>query len=117
MWLWVRIVGLVGIIIYGVAGAGLGLAQQVLGQPTTKIDCDYRVRLIRDRTLALTERSSTVARGDPQDDAVSNLIRETLAACAGTDAQPKLETLENLFDAHRGRRSFELEATDAVLAL
>lgn len=117
MWFWVRTVGLVGIIGCGVAGAGLGLAQQVLDQPPEAVDCEYRVMLIRDRVIALTERSTSFARGDPQDDAVSNLIRETQAACAGTDAQPKLDTIETLFEAHRSRRAQEMKATDAVLAL
>jgi hypothetical protein len=78
----IRTVGAVGAILWGVVGISKGLAQQTSGLAPESIDCAYRVKLLRDRVVALTERSPHQRANDPQNDVVSNLIRETRTACA-----------------------------------
>lgn len=91
---WVQIIGSVVAILYGVTAVAQGLAQQRSGLAPGEVDCKYRVRLIRDRVVALTERSPRHREGDPQDDVVLNLIRETQAACSADP--PSVEALERI---------------------
>lgn len=113
-----RIVGTVGIILYGFAAVYTGIAQQRLGLRADAIDCAYRVQLLRDRMVALLERSHRLAGGDPQEHVISNLLRETRAACAADDAHTaQLEEFERRLEAFRRHRALEAEAADALLAL
>lgn len=115
---WVQLVGVVVIILFGVVAVGQGLAQQRPGLAPGEVDCRYRVRLIRDRVVALTLRSPRFRVGDPQDDVVLNLIRETQAACSA-DAQGmrSLEHIEDRLRAHTERNAREAEARNELLAL
>lgn len=113
-----RIVGLVGVIAYGAVGAAVGVNQQRLGLAPDQIDCAYRVELLRDRVVALTERSVQQSLHDPQDDVVSNLIRETQAACASDERHvAALERLWTRLRAHQRVRAQEAEARRELLAL
>ena len=116
---WVRIAGSVAIIAYGVLAIYNGIAQQRVGLDSEAVDCSYRVRLLRDRVVALTERSPQQSRGDPQDEIVSTLIRETQAACAATDADStrQLEEIQQRLHAHLQLRAREAEARRDLLAL
>jgi len=113
-------VGAVGAILWGVVGISRGLAQQRSGLAPEAIDCAYRVKLLRDRVVALTERSPHERAEDPQDDVVSNLIRETRAACA---ARGDIESTKHLDDVaarlrdHLELRLREAQARRALLAL
>lgn len=115
--LWVRILGLVAIIGYGVTGAYLGVVQQRVGLSPGEIDCPYRVNLIRDRVVALTQRSPQQSLHDPQDDVVSTLIRETQAACPDSDAQHKLESIAERLHAYQRNRAEDAQARHELLAL
>ena len=116
--MWVRSFGLIGVILYGVAGAFTGLLQQRSGLGTEQIDCDYRVELLRDRVVALTERSPQQSLRDPQDDVVSTLIRETQTACADDDAQSaRLQLIGERLREHQRLRAQEAEARRELLAL
>jgi hypothetical protein len=114
----VRIVGAVGAILYGIAGIAAGLAQQRTGLGPAEIDCSYRAKLIRDRAVALTERSPQHRLRDPHD-VVFTLIRETLAACAEKDAKSshELEAIEALLRDYQHLRVQEAEARSELLAL
>ncbi|MCR9165474.1 MAG: hypothetical protein ACE37F_12045 [Nannocystaceae bacterium] len=115
--LWVRILGLVAIIGYGVTGAYLGVVQQRVGLSPGEIDCPYRVNLIRDRVVALTQRSPHQSHHDPQDDVVSTLIRETQAACPDPDAQHTLESIAERLHAYQRNRAEDSQARHELLAL
>jgi hypothetical protein len=114
-----RIAGIAGIILYGVAGIALGLEQQAASLPPEQVDCAYRVHLLRDRVVALTERSAHFAAADPQDDVLSNLIRETLQVCARRDPErvPALEDLAVRLREHLELRAIEAQARRELLAL
>ena len=112
-----RIAGTVGVILYGFAAVYTGIAQQRLGLETEAIDCAYRVRLIQDRLVALLERSHRRSGVDPQEHVLSNLLRETQAACAADDAhRERLEMLEQRLEALRHNRALEADAVDELLA-
>jgi len=114
----VRTIGLVGAIIYGVVGITAGLAQQQPGLAPSEIDCPYRARLLRDRVVALTLRSPSLQQGDPQDDVVLNLIRETQAACSADAASKQyLEQIEELLRAHVQHNARNSEIRRDLLAL
>jgi hypothetical protein len=116
--MWIRGIGLIGVILYGIAGALTGLAQQRRGLGTDQIDCDYRVELLRDRVVALTERSPQHSLRDPQDDVVSTLIRETQTACADDDAQSaRLQLIGERLREHQRLRAREAEARRELVAL
>ena len=115
---WVRLVGALIAILYGVVGVYGGLAQQRSGLAPSEIDCGYRTRLIRDRVVALTERSLPQSAGDPQPDVVSQLIRETLAACSDdATSVRRLESIEAHLAAHVERRARDVRARHDLLAL
>ena len=116
---WVRIVGAVAAIGYGVTGVYLGIAQQTIGLPPEQVDCKYRVQLLRDRVVALTERSTAEAANDPQDNVVSTLIRESLAACAERDPQSskELERIAAILRDHLEHTAREADARRELLAL
>ncbi|MEM7157515.1 MAG: hypothetical protein AAF799_32040 [Myxococcota bacterium] len=113
-----RVIAIVGAILYGVVGISLGLAQQRSGLAPGEVDCPYRVRLIRDRVVALTQRSPSFRDGDPQDDVVLNLIRETQAACTADAASMQtLEKIEAQLQAHVEHGALESEIRRELLAL
>ncbi len=113
-----RLVGALVAILYGVVGIYGGLAQQRSDLAASEIDCAYRTRLIRDRVVALTERSPAKDAVDPQPDVVSQLIRETVAACSeDADSVRKLERIETHLRAHVERRDLERQARHELLAL
>jgi hypothetical protein len=117
---WIRIVGAVGAILWGVVGVYQGLAQQTLGLEPEEIDCAYRVQLLRDRVFALTERSPHEGADDPQDAIVSNLIRETRAACASrgdVESTKHLDTIDDRLRDHLQLRTREDQARHELLAL
>ncbi len=114
---WVRIVGLVALIGYGVFGAYKGVVQQRVGLPSEEVDCPYRVSLIRDRVVALTQRSPQQSLRDPQDDVVSTLIRETQAACPESDAQHQLQSIAERLHAFQRHRAQDAQARHELLAL
>lgn len=115
---WVQLIGVVVIILFGVVAVTAGLAQQRPGLAPSEVDCRYRVRLIRDRVVALTLRSPNLRQGDPQDDVVVNLIRETQAACSADAAS--MQTLGRIRDhlrAHIEHNNRESEVRRELLAL
>ena len=114
---WVRLIGLIAIIGYGVVGAYQGVFQQRTGLSAREIDCPYRVSLIRDRVVALTQRLPHQSLHDPQDDVVSTLIRETQAACPDPDAQHKLERISERLGAYQSNRTEDAKARHELLAL
>jgi hypothetical protein len=97
----------------------LGLAQQAAKLPAEQIDCAYRVQLLRDRLVALTERSARFDAPDPQDDAVSNLIRETRQACASRHPETigALDAIAVRLREHLELRTRDAEARRELLAL
>lgn len=113
-----RIIGIVGVILWGVSSIVLGLAQQKSGLTAGEVDCPYRVRLLRDRVVALTQRAPRFVDGDPQDDVVSNLIRETQAACS-SDASSiaALDSIEAGLRQHRQHAASNSEIRHGLLAL
>jgi hypothetical protein len=115
----IQSIGISGIILYGIAGIVLGLQQQAAALPPEQIDCAYRVQLLRDRVLALTERSAHVVAVDPQDDVVSNLIRETRQVCARRDPEsiPALDAIAVRLREHLELRNREAQARRELLAL
>lgn len=115
---WARLVGAIIAILYGAVGVSLGLSQQQRGLSPGEIDCGYRVELLRDRVIALTERSPAQRRGDPQVDVVSNSIRETLAACSKDEhARLRLETIGKHLAHHVERITADEKARHELLAL
>lgn len=117
-WSWVRLVGAVIAILYGTVGVSLGLSQQQRGLAPGEIDCAYRVELLRDRVVALTERSPNQRGGDPQVHVVSNSIRETLAACSDNEhARRRLEAIGTHLSQHAQRSAGDEEARRELLAL
>ena len=118
IFMWVRAVALIGVISYGIIGATSGIAQQREGLGADQIDCAYRVELLRDRVVALTERSPQHSLRDPQDNVVSNLIRETQTACADDAAQrERLQLIGERLSKHNRLRAEETEARRELLAL
>jgi hypothetical protein len=113
----VRILGLVAVIGYGVIGAYQGVAQQRVGLSHGEIDCSYRVNLIRDRVVALTQRSPQQSLHDPQDDVVPTLIRETQAACSDPDAQQQLERIAEQLHAYQRNRAEDAQARQELFTL
>lgn len=98
---WVRIIGIVGVILWGVSAITLGLAQQRSGLAPGEVDCPYRVQLIRNRVVALTLRAPRFREGDPQNDVVLHLIRETQEACsADASSTQSLEQIEAVLRSH-----------------
>jgi len=106
-------------ILYGIAGIALGLAQQAASLPDERIDCAYRVHLLRDRVVALTERSPHDVAADPQDDVVSHLIRETRQVCARRDVEslPALDAIAERLREHQALRTREAQARGELLAI
>lgn len=115
---WVQLIGVIVVILFGVVAVSSGLAQQRPGLAEGEVDCRYRVRLIRDRVVALTLRSPNLRDGDPQDDVVLNLIRETQAACSA-DAQSvqNLGRIREHLRAHIESNARESEVRRELLAL
>lgn len=112
--------GTAGVIAYGALGVAQGLAQQSPTLPPGEIDCGYRVNLLRDRVVAMTERSPHQRADDPQDEIVSNLIRETRAACAsrGDVANTlRLDEIAGRLRDHLELRSREDQVRRDLLAL
>jgi hypothetical protein len=116
---WIRIVGLSLAILYGIGGVVLGLAQQAEALPSEQIDCPYRVSLLRDRVVALTERSPHDVAADPQDNVVSNLIRETQRVCAPRDAESTvaLAAIAQRLSEHLELRAREAQTRRELLAI
>lgn len=99
---------------------GLGLWQQIPGLSDDQADCPYRVELMRERLLALMDRSPSRADTGPEaDEDFANLLRETHAACR--DASPETaHTLERITEAHareRERRQQSAAARTELRAL
>ncbi len=116
----IRIVGAVGAILWGVVGISKGLAQQTSGLAPESIDCAYRIQLLRDRVVALTERSPHERADDPQDNVVSNLIRETRTACAARgdiESTQHLDHVARRLRDHLLLRTSEDQARRELLAL
>jgi len=115
---WVQLIGVTAAILFGVVAVTLGLAQQRPGLSPNEVDCRYRVRLIRDRVVALTLRSPSLRDGDPQDDVVLNLIRETHEACsADVESTQTLERIQEHLLRHIERNARESEVRRELLAL
>lgn len=115
----IRFVGVFGAILWGVVGVSRGLAQQSLGLPPAEIDCAYRVQLLRDRVVALTQRSPLSGATDPQDDVVSNLIRETRTVCAerrDAESTHALDAIDRRLREHLQSRSRDQQARRELLA-
>lgn len=116
----IRIVGAVGAILWGVVGISKGLAQQTSGLAPEEIDCAYRIKLLRDRVVALTQRSPHQRANDPQNDVVSNLIRETRTACAARgdiESTKHLDHVAGRLHEHLSLVSSEEQARRELLAL
>ena len=116
---WIRIVGAVVLIVFTLWGVGIGLWQQTPGLPEDQIDCDLRAELMRNRLLALMDRSPSRAdTGAEAHDDFSNLLRETHAACG--DASPELAiTLDRIqaqYDRERERRQLSAAAREELRA-
>lgn len=116
----IRTVGALGAILWGIVGISKGLAQQSPTLASDSIDCAYRVKLLRDRVVALTERSPHDRANDPQDDVVSNLIRDTRAACAARgdfESTKRLDQVAARLREHLLLRDSEDQARRELLAL
>jgi hypothetical protein len=102
--MWIRILGAVVLIAFTLWGVGVGLRQQMPGLPDDQADCSYRVELMRDRLLALMDRTPSRAdAGSEADHDFANLLRETHAACG--DASPELaHKLERIAKHHARER-------------
>ncbi|MCA9649639.1 MAG: hypothetical protein H6712_06620 [Myxococcales bacterium] len=110
-----QVTGSVAAILWGVTGVAMGLAQQRSGLAPGEVDCEYRVQLIRDRVVAMTQRSHRFRDGDPQDDVVLNLIRETQAACtADATSIEHLDLIEASLRAHLEGNARDLEIRQAL---
>ncbi len=112
-----RIFGFVALIGYGVLGAYQGVVQQRVALSPGDVDCPYRVSLIRDRVVALIQRSPHQSLHDPQDDVVSTLIRETQAACPDSDAQQRLQSIAQRLHAYQRNRAEDAKARHELLAI
>lgn len=109
---WVRIIGYVAAIAYGVAAVYLSVVPNTSAR--NDADCADRVRLLRDRVLTVIERSQPTP--SPQNDPVLNLIRETQATCAASQSE-RLRELEKLWLRQRGLWEGEAEVRRELLAL
>jgi hypothetical protein len=111
-------VGIIGAIIFGMAAIYAGIAQQRVGLDDAKIDCRYRVQLLRDRVIALTNQSlqSWLRDQDDQPEVVSTLIRETQVACATRDPQSanELQRLESHLVGYEQWRASQAKALDVL---
>ncbi len=96
VFLWVRVGALVAAILWGIGGTYAGIRQQQAGLPPDAIDCSYRVDLLQDRVVAQIETSPAAGRG-LGDDRISNLLRETQAACSAKDERiaQRLDQIRN----------------------
>lgn len=108
--MWIRILGAVVLIAFTLWGVGTGLRQQIPGLPDDQADCSYRVELMRERLLALMDRSADA--GTEADEDFANLLRETHAACR--DASPETAyTLERIAEHHARERERRQQSTAA----
>ena len=108
---------------------GLGLRQQIPGLPNDQADCPYRVELMRERLLALMDRSPPSSRrfaadwradtGSEADEDFANLLRETHAACddASPETAHKLERIAKHHARERERRRESAAARAELSAL
>jgi hypothetical protein len=98
---------------------GLGLAQQDPDLPDDEIDCDYRVRLMRDRLLSHMDRSSQAPPRGAAEQKFSTLLRKTRTACAdqAPDLAAEIDSIEQIFEEHQARRRDEEAAREVLLAL
>ncbi|HVH98968.1 MAG TPA: hypothetical protein VM869_09665 [Enhygromyxa sp.] len=117
--MWIRILGAVVLIAFALWGVGMGLRQQIPGLPDDQADCPYRVELMRERLLALMDRSPRTATGSEADEDFANLLRETHEACG--DASPetahKLERIAHHAARERERRRQSAAAREELSAL
>ena len=116
---WIRLTALVGVILWGVVGAVLGVAEQRAGLQAVAIDCGYRVQLLRDRVVALMDSPPAALRRDRSDDQVSTLLRETQAACSSKDERlaKRLRDLSLHLQRFRERQHHDEQAIKELLAL
>lgn len=112
----IRIAGAVSVTGFILYGTLVGLRQQVTGLDSDEIDCEYRVRILRDRLLNTMERPILSARAD---DAFDNLLRETRAACADRDPElnTKLNEIQGIADQAQAWRTRSAKARTALRAL
>jgi hypothetical protein len=111
-----RVFGAVSIAGFVLTGTLIGLRQQVTGLEADQVDCDYRVRILRDRLLNTMERPILSARAE---DAFDTLLRETRAACADRDPElnKKLNEIQGIADQAKAWRTRSAEARAALRAL
>jgi hypothetical protein len=106
---------------YAVVGIYAGLAQQDLGADRASVSCEYRLDLARDRLIALFDRSPQRWAGHDEHAAadLTNLLRETLALCAGSDAEigRRLDRLSSLHRDFTERSRRHADARQELLAL
>lgn len=106
---------------YAIVGIYAGLAQQALGADKASVSCEYRVDLARDRLIALFDRSPLRWPDHDEHAAadLSNLLRETLALCAGSDAEigRRLDRLSSLHREYTERSRHHADARQELLAL
>jgi hypothetical protein len=90
------------------------------GLSDDQADCPYRAELMRERLLALMDRSpSRAAAGSEADDDFANLLRETHAACgnASPETAHKLERIAHQHARERDRRRQSAAAREELSAL
>ena len=113
-----RVIGSVGVISYGVAGVFAGLAQQRPELPQEKIDCEYRVYLLRERVVARLDQSRPKAQDANRGDPLSTLLRESQAACSDDpELARRIDTIQGQLAAHQARIQHDARARQELLAL
>ena len=112
----IRIAGAVLLGGFILTGLLTGLRQQVTGLEANDVDCEYRVRILRDRLLNTMERPVLSARAD---DAFDNLFRETRTACADRDPElnKKLNQIQGIADQAKAWRARSAKARTELHAL
>ena len=112
----IRIAGAVLTAGFILLGLLTGLRQQLTGLDAEQIDCDYRIRILRDRLLNTMERPVMSARAE---DAFDNLLRETRTACADRDPEltQKLNQIQEIADQAQAWRERSAHARTRLHAL
>lgn len=102
-----------GLILTGVV---TGLWQQRQGLAEQSIDCEFRIKILRERLLDNMERSNLSARNET---ALANLLRETQTACADRDPEfkRKLDVIQRIDEASKAWRLRSAEARAELRAL
>lgn len=112
----IRIVTILLISVFVLAGIVTGLRQQLPDLEKSAIQCETRTRILRDRLVNTMERSKVSAEAEA---AYANLLRETRAACADRSPELKrtLETIQGIANEAKAWRHRSARAQTELRAL